>query len=58
MAWLAADNSRDMAAAGCILGQHYIAGPEPSNGAVAGFDLDLSGERNDILTSGRIVKIT
>jgi hypothetical protein len=58
MTWLTADNSRDMPPAGRILGEHYIAGAESSNGAVAGFDFDLSRERNDVLTSGRGVEIT
>ena len=52
MARLAADYPRDMTSAGGVLGEHYVAGSETANRAVAGFDLDLSGKRNDILPFG------
>lgn len=49
MARLAADYPRDMTPAGGVLSEHHVAGSETANRAVAGFDLDLSGKRNDIL---------
>lgn len=38
VAWLSADDSSDVAAAGGVIGEHDIAGFEASNRAVAGFD--------------------
>ena len=43
--------------AGGIVRKHDVAGPEASHRAVAGLDLDLSGERNDILAPWRRVII-
>ena len=43
--------------AGGIVRKHDVAGPETSHRAVAGLDLDLSGERNDILAPWRRVII-
>jgi hypothetical protein len=40
-----------------IVGEHDITGAETPYRTVAGFDLDLSGEGDDILTPGRVVKI-
>ena len=48
---VAADDSGDMAAAGGVFGEHNVARAEAANRAVAGFDLDLAGERDDILPS-------
>jgi hypothetical protein len=39
---LIADNAGDMAAAGRVIRQHYVAWTETFHGAVAGFDLHLS----------------
>src|SRR5687768_9290517 len=46
---LVADHSSDMAAPGCVFRKHHVAGSETANRAVAGFDLDLPRERDDIL---------
>jgi hypothetical protein len=53
MARLAAYDPRDMTMPGGIVGEHDIARPEPPYRAVAGFDLDLPGERNDVLALRR-----
>src|SRR5581483_1445507 len=53
VARFAADHARDMAAAGGVFRQHHVAGSEGANRAVAGFDLDLAGEGDYILPSGR-----
>ena len=53
VAWLSADDSSDVSAAGGVIGQHDIAGFEASNRAVAGFDFYLSRQRDDKLSSGR-----
>jgi len=49
MARLTADYPRNMAVPGGVLGEHHVAGSKSANCAVAGFDLDLSGQRDDIL---------
>jgi hypothetical protein len=54
---LAADYAPYVAAPGCVLGEHHVAGSKSANRAVASFDLDLSGERNDILAARRCVEI-
>lgn len=51
MARLVADNAGHVTASGGVFGQHHIPGPEAANGAVAGFDLDLAGQGDDILPS-------
>ena len=53
MARLAAYHPRDVAMPGGIVGEHDVTRPEAPNGAVAGFDLDLPGERNDVLAPRR-----
>jgi len=58
MARLAADHPSDMAAAGCILGKHHIAGSKTAERAIPGFDFDLTGKRNDVLSFGNRVIIT
>lgn len=58
MARLAADDPRDVAMAGGIVGEHDIARPETLHRTVASLDFDVSGERNDILAPRRVVKIT
>jgi hypothetical protein len=40
-----------------IVGEHDITGAETPYRTIAGFDLDLSGEGDDILTPRRVVKI-
>jgi hypothetical protein len=54
---LAADYAPYVAPPGCVLGEHHVAGSKSANRAVAGFNLDLSGERNDILAARRCVEI-
>ena len=58
MARLAADYPSDMAAAGCILCKHYIAGPKATDRAIPSFDFDLTGKCNDVLSFGNRVIIT
>ena len=53
MARLAAYHPRDVAMPGGIVGEHDVTRPEAPSGAVAGFDLDLSGEGNDVLALRR-----
>ena len=53
MARLAADDSGDVAVAGGVFGEHHVAGAEAANRAVAGFDFDLTRQRDDVLPSGR-----
>jgi hypothetical protein len=53
MARLPAHDSSDVAASGVVFGEHDVARPEATNRAVANFDLDLTGEGNDILPVGR-----
>ena len=55
VARLAADHPRDVAMPGGIVREHDVARPKTPNRAVAGFDLDLSGERNDILPPRRMM---
>jgi hypothetical protein len=57
MAWPATDYPRDVASPGCVLGEHYVAWSKSANRAVAGFNLDLSSERNDILAPWRGVEV-
>jgi hypothetical protein len=57
MARLAAHHPRDMAMPGGIVGEHDVARPEAPYGAIASFDLDLSGERDDVLALRRGVII-
>jgi hypothetical protein len=57
VARLAADHSSDVAMTGGIVREHNIARPETSHRTVAGFDLDLSGECDDILATRRRVII-
>ena len=58
MARLAAYHPRDVAMPGGIVCEHDITRPEPPYRTVAGFDLDLPGERNDVLALWRGVIIT
>ena len=58
MTRLATDDSSDMAMAGGILRKHHIAGSKAADRAVAGFDLDLTGKRDDVLSLGNRVIIT
>ena len=53
MARLVADHAGNMAASGGVFGEHHVAGSEAANRAVAGLDLDLAGERDDILPPRR-----
>ena len=55
VARLAADYPRDVAMASGILGEHDVTRPETPDCTVADFDLDLAGERNNILASWRRV---
>ena len=57
MTRLANDDSRDMAVPCGVLGEHYVTRSKTANRAVAGFDLDLSGQRDDILAPRRGVII-
>jgi len=57
MARLAAYHPRDMAMPGGIVGEHDVTRPEAPYRTVAGFDLDLPGERNDVLALRRGVII-
>jgi len=54
---LAADHAGLVAAAGKVLGEHDVAGAEAVHGAVAGFDLRMAGQRDDILAARHVVKI-
>ena len=58
MAGLTADDSSDVAAAGRILRKHHIAGSKAADRAITGFDFDLTGKGNDILSSGHGMIIT
>jgi len=58
MTRLATDDSSDMAAAGRILRKHHIAGSKAADRAIAGFDFDLTGKRDDVLSLGNRVIIT
>ena len=58
MARLAADDSRDMATAGRILGKHHIAGSKAADRAITGFDFDLTGKSDDVLAFGYGMIIT
>ncbi len=55
VARLVADDAGHMAAPRGVFGEHHIAWPETANGAVAGFDLDLAGQSDDILSSRHAV---
>src|SRR5262245_267142 len=57
VARLAAYHPSDVAMAGGIVRKHDVAGPEAPYRAVAGLDLNLSGERNHILAPWRRVII-
>ena len=54
---MAAYDASDMAMTCRIVGEHDVAGSETANRAVAGFDLDLTCEGDDVLTPRRRVKI-
>ena len=54
---LVADDAPYVAPPGCVLGEHHLAGSKSANRAVAGFDLDLSRECNDVLAARRYVEI-
>ena len=58
MAGLAADDSRDMAAAGRILRKHDVAGSKAADRAIADFDFDLTGKSDDVLPFGHGMIIT
>jgi len=58
MTRLATDDSSDMAAAGRILRKHHIAGSKAADRTIAGFDFDLTGKRDDVLSLGNRVIIT
>src|SRR5574341_1612479 len=51
MAGLVTDDAGNVAASGSVLGEHHIARAESAYRAVAGFDLNLSRERDDVLPS-------
>jgi hypothetical protein len=57
VARLTADYSSDVAMASRILRKHDVARAEAPHRTVAGFDFDLAGERNHILTPWRRVII-
>ena len=57
MAWLAAYHPRDVAMPGGIVREHDVTRPKALYRAVAGFDLYLSGEGNDVLAPRRVVII-
>jgi hypothetical protein len=42
-----------VAAAGSIIGEHHITGSETPHSSIAGFNLDLSGQGDDVLTPRR-----
>lgn len=58
MTRLATDDSSDMAAAGGVFCQHDVAGSKAADRAIAGFDFDLTGKRDDVLSLGNRVIIT
>jgi len=58
MTRLATDDSSDMAAAGRILRKHHIAGSKAADRTIAGFDFDLTGKCDDVLSLGNRVIIT
>jgi len=58
MARLAADDSSDVAAAGCILRQHHITWSKAADRAIAGFDFHLTGKSDDVLPFGHGMIIT
>ena len=55
VARLVADHSSDVAVASGIFREHDVARPEASHRTIAGLDLNLAGERNNILAPGRRV---
>ena len=57
MAGVAADYAREMSAAGCVLCEHHVAGPETANGPVARLDLHMAGESDPILPLRHRVEI-
>src|SRR6266550_5077943 len=57
MARLTADHSSDVASPRGVFSEHHVAGSEPADRAVAGFDLDLARKRDDILPLRRGVVV-
>ena len=54
---LAADDASDVTAAGGVVRQHDVAGTKPFHRAVAGFDFDLTGQRDDVLAFRRWMEV-
>jgi hypothetical protein len=57
MARLAAYHPGDVAMPGGIVGEHDVSWSKTFYRTVAGFNLDLSSERDDVLAPRRVVKI-
>src|SRR5947207_1261138 len=49
------DLARDVALAGAVFGDQNVAATEPTHGAIADFDVDSAGEREDRVPARRVV---